>query len=176
MEIEYKPEEEDLVALARHQVTTSPAIRRRLTRTHLGYAIGLSLLAVGVYVTVQNEVLSIGFAALATLTLLAYPSFFRWRLHQALPSLVRQRATPSSYAARKLRALPDGLEEITDESQSKVGWAMVTALHETADYAFLSVDGTYSVVIPRERISSAAYDNFMDAVRDYRGGGARQAP
>ena len=176
MEIEFKPEEEDLVALARHQAATSPAVRRRLTRTHLGYAIGLSLMAVGVYVMVQNEVLSIGFAALATLALLASPSFFRWRLHQALPSLVRQKATPSSYAARKLRALPDGLEEITDESQSKVGWAMVNALHETADYAYISVDGTYSVVIPRDRISSATYEDFMDAVRDYRGGGARQSP
>ena len=53
---------------------------------------------------------------------------------------------------------------------------MVNALHETADYAYISVDGTYSVVIPRDRISSATYEDFMDAVRDYRGGGARQSP
>src|SRR3990170_4553364 len=128
MEIEFKPEEEDLVALALHQAATSPAVRRRLTRTHLGYAIGLSLMAVGVYVMVQNEVLSIGFAALATLALLAYPSFFRLRLHRSLPGLVRQRATASTYSPRKLRASPDGLEQITDEAQSKVGWRLVDAV------------------------------------------------
>jgi len=89
MELKYTPVEEDLLTLASHQVATSPAVRQRLNRTHLGYAIGLSLLAVGVYVTVQNEALSIGFAALATLALLAYPTFFRLRLHRSLPALVR---------------------------------------------------------------------------------------
>src|SRR3990172_5621333 len=148
MELDYNPAGEDLLALARHQVATSPAVRQRLNRTHLGYAIGLSLLAVGVYVTVQNEALSIGFAALATLALLAYPTFFRLRLHRSLPALVRQRATPDSFATRKLRALPDGLEQVTDETQSKVGWRLVDAVFETADYAFISVEGAYSIVIP----------------------------
>src|SRR3989304_5413928 len=102
MELEYTPVEDDLLALVSHQIATSPAVRRRLNRTHLGYAVGFSLLAVGVYVTVQNEALSIGFAALATLALLAYPRFFRLRLHHSLPALVRQRATPSSFSTRKL--------------------------------------------------------------------------
>ena len=170
MEVEYTPTEDDLLALASHQLATSPAVRRRLNRSHLGYAIGLSLLAVGGYVTVQNEALSIGFAALATLALLAYPTFFRLRLHRSLPALVRQRTTPTSFSTRKLRALPDGLEQITGEAQSKVGWRLVDAVFETADYAFISVEGTYSIVIPRDRLPEATYDSLMDALRNYRGG------
>ena len=170
MELEYPPVEDDLLAVVSPQVATSPAVRRRLNRSHLGYAIGLSLLAVGVYVTVQNEALSIGFAALATMALLAYPRFFRLRLHRSLPGLVRQRATASTYSPRKLRASPDGLEQITDEAQSKVGWRLVDAVFETADYAFLSVEGTYSIVIPRDRLPETTYDSFMDTLRNYRGG------
>jgi len=163
-----KPEWEELQKS--HQLASSPAVRRRLNRSHLSYAIGLSLLAVGVYVTVQNEALSIGFAALATLALLAYPTFFRLRLHRSLPGLVRQRATASTYSPRKLRASPDGLEQITDEAQSKVGWRLVDAVFETADYAFISVEGTYSIVIPRDRLPEATYGSFMDTLRNYRGG------
>src|SRR3990170_6400048 len=112
MELEYTPVEDDLLAVVSHQIATSPAVRRRLNRTHLGYAIGLSLMAVGVYVTVQNEAISLGFAALATIALLAYPSFFRQRIQRNIPALVRQKATPSSFAPRNLRASPDGLEQI----------------------------------------------------------------
>jgi hypothetical protein len=168
MELEYTPTEEDLVALARHQIAISPVVQLRLRRLHLGYVIGFSLLAVGAYFALPNELLSIAFAAFASVALLAYPYFSRWRLQRSLPALVRQKATPASYAARRLRALPDGLEQITDEAQSKVGWRTVDAVFETARYAFLSIDGAYSVVIPRERVSETEYTGFMSAVREYR--------
>ena len=162
MELEYTPVEDDLLALASHQVAISPAVRRRLNRSHLGYAVSLSLLAVGVYVMVQNEALSIGFAALATLALLAYPTFFRLRLHRSLPGLVRQRVTPSSYAARKLRALPDGLEQITDDAQSKVGWRLVDAVFETADYTSLMDAGR-----PHHRAAVHPQDHRIQCVEQH---------
>ncbi len=168
MEIEYTPSESDLVALARHQIAVSPVVQQRLRRMHLGYVIGFSLLAVGAYFVLPNELLSIAFAAFASVALLAYPYFSRWRLQRSLPSLVRRKATPASYATRKLRALPDGLEQITEEAQSKVGWRTVDAVFGTAEYTFLSIDGTYSIVIPRDRVAVADYSNFMDAVREYR--------
>ena len=66
--------------------------------------------------------------------------------------------------------MPDGLEQITGEAQSKVGWRLVDAVFETADDAFISVEGAYSIVIPRDRLPETTYDSFMDALRNYRGG------
>jgi hypothetical protein len=168
MEIEYTPIESDLVALARHQIAVSPVVQQRLRRLHLGYVIGFSLLAVGAYFVLPDRLVSLAFAASASLALFAYPYFSRWRLRRSLPSIVRQKATPASYSARRLRALPDGLEQITEETQSKVGWRTVDAVFETAEYAFLSIDGTYSVVIPRDRLSAGDYSEFMDVLREYR--------
>jgi len=174
MELEYEPREEDLLALAHHQVATSPVVHQRLRRRHLALVVAFSLLAVGLYVTLLDKVLSMTFAILATISLIAYPSLIQWRLQRELPRLVRQRATPASYAARKLRALPDGLEQTTAETQSKVAWAMVNAVFETSKHTFISIDGTYSIVIPRERTAIAAYISFMDALRGYRTAAAQQ--
>ena len=44
------------------------------------------------------------------------------------------------------------------------------AVFGTADYTFSSVEGTYSIVIPRDRLPETTYDSFMDALRNYRGG------
>lgn len=168
MELEYTQTEEDLIALARHQIAISPAVQRRLQRMHLGYVIGFSLLAVGTYFVLPNELVSIAFAAFASVALLAYPYFSRWRLQRSLPPVVRRKATAASYATRRLRAMPDGLEQITDEANSKVGWRTVDAVFETDRYTYLSIDGTYSVVIPRDRVPALDYASFMDAVREYR--------
>jgi len=46
----------------------------------------------------------------------------------------------------------------------------VDAVFGTADYTFSSVEGTYSIVIPRDRLPETTYDSFMDALRNYRGG------
>ena len=62
------------------------------------------------------------------------------------------------------------MEKEVGEAQSKVGWRLVDAVFETADYAFLSVEGTYSIVIPRDRLPETTYDSFMDTLRNYRGG------
>lgn len=168
MELEYTPTEKDLIALARHQIAVSPTVQQRLRRLHLGYVIGFSLLAVGVYFVLPNEMLSLAFAAFASLALFAYPYFSRWRLQRSLPSLVRRKATPASYITRRLRATPEGLEQITSETRSMIAWRMVDAVFETAKYTFLSIDGTYTVVVPRDRVSEADYTGFMDALREYR--------
>lgn len=168
VEIDYTPTEADLIALARHQIALSAEIQGRLRRMHVGYVIAFSLLAVGAYLVLPNEVVSISFAAFASLALLLYPSCSRWRLYMRLPGLVRRRATPASYAARKLRAQPDGLEQITEDIQSRVDWRAVDAVFETPKYAFLSIDGSYTIAIPRERISPSKYGESMDTVREYR--------
>ena len=121
MELEFRVQESDLVALAAHQIATSPAFHQRIRKMHLGYVLGFSLLAAGTYLAMPVPLSSIGFAVLAAVSLLAYPSFSRWKLRRDLPGLVRRKATPASYASRKLRALLTGLEEIT-EGLPVEGW------------------------------------------------------
>ncbi len=168
MELQYKPEVEDLLALARHQVATSPALQRRLRRLQFGYAIAFSFLAIGAYLTLGNLAASFAFATLASVSILAYPTLFRWKLNRDLPEIVRRRATPSSFAARTLRPSPEGLEQVSNDFHSKVGWAHVDRFLETPKYTFISIEGSYSVVIPRDRIPAIAYDNFMEDVRGLR--------
>lgn len=168
MELEYKPEERDLLALAKHQVATSPALHERLRKTHIGYVIGFSVLSVGAFLAIPSEAVSIAFAALASLCLLAYPSFFRWKLSRDLPTIVRRKATPASYAVRRLRALPDGLEQTTEGSSAKVRWDLVSAVFETPTHTFIAIDHSYSIAIPRDRIAAATYNSFIETVRGYR--------
>ena len=139
----YKPEYEDLLALARHQVATSPALQQRLRRLQFGYAIAFSLLAIGAYLTLGNLAASFAFAfaTLASISILAYPSLFRWKLNGDLPEIVRRRATPSSFAARTLQPSPEGLEQVSNDFQSKVGWAYVDGFLETPKYTFISIEG-----------------------------------
>jgi hypothetical protein len=168
MELEYTPTEDDLIALARHRVAISPVVQQRLRTRHLIYVIGLSVLAIVAYFALPDKLAAIAFAALASLALLIYPYFARWRLNRATDSLARRQATPASYAPCTLRALPDGLEQIRGELRSKFAWRSIDAVFEKSRHTFLSLDGTYTIVVPRDRVPEEDYTNFIDGVREYR--------
>jgi hypothetical protein len=168
MELEFEPTEADLTALAFHQVRVSPVVHRRRVRIYIAYAVGLSMLTIGTALTTQGPVVPMVLAILAVGLVVAYPAVLQWRLEREVPFAVRQKTTRMSYAPRKIRALPDGLEQMTAHSHSKVAWTLVSGIHETPKHTFVSIDGAFTLVIPRERIPTMVYDSFMRAFRDYR--------
>jgi hypothetical protein len=167
MEVEYELDETDLVALVRFQVNRSITIRRRFRIRWLGYILGFGLSGLGMYLAFSSTELLLMFGSLAVLSLVAYPFYHRWAVERRVPKIVHERATPSSYAKRTLRATPEGLEQILESSESKVKWELVNGIEVTPTHAFISIEGTFSVVIPRMRLGESQFHSLLDAMRRY---------
>ena len=167
MNIEYSVQESDLVALANYQVRQSPLVPQRVRRKRIAYALSFGLVSVGTYLSFPDTPFPIAFALLALLSLLLYAPLARRQLQATIPRLVRARMTASSLGWRRLRALPDGLEQESPTAQSKVIWSVVGPLERTATHAFVSIDGVYSVVIPVERVTMGDLTSFGETMAQF---------
>jgi len=168
MEIEYTPKEEDLIAIAKCQLEKSNNAVSYMRRFQKNFIVGLLLMCVGIYMIIGPSILLFGFAVLIPFVGFVYPSFHRWRLKKNIPTIIRRKATAMSYAHIKLKALPDGLVQSTELTQSRIDWSLINGVHEDHDYLYIVIDGTYSIVIPRNRIALEDYAAFLTAVQTYR--------
>jgi len=153
--------------LARFQVNRSPVARRRFRVRWFGYTLGFSLLGLGAYLAFSNAILLLSFGSLAVLSFVIYPLYYRWMMEKSIQRVVHRQATPSSFAERTLRATPEGLEQIQVGSESKVSWKLVDDVQVIPTHAFISVDGAFSVVIPRMRLEEAQFDAFLNTACQY---------
>jgi hypothetical protein len=167
MEIEYALDETDLIALARFQVDRSPTVRRRFYIQWLGYVLGFILLGLGTYLAFSSTILLFSFGSLAVVSFVVYPFYFRWAGERRIRQIVHERVTPSSLAKRVLRATPEGLEQIMGTSESKVKWELVNGIEVIPTHAFISIDGTFSIVIPRLRLGESQFQGFLDTIRQH---------
>lgn len=167
MEIEYSLQETDLIVFAQFQIDHSPTAARRHRTRRWGYMIGFSLMAIGIYLFSSQLILPMVFAALAILSFILYPFFARWLNQRNSIRIVRERATPASYARRKLRATDEGLEQISENAESKAKWRLVDGIVVTPTHTFISLDGAYSVVIPGSQIEADAYEELVSIIRQH---------
>ena len=168
VDIEYELGNDDLLALMRFQVERSPAVRQRAWRLRVGYLVGSVLMGLGLYLLVANMLLAVFFVSFGLVSFVAYPLIHRWRIQRHLPQLLRERAHRTTFAKRTLRATPEGLEQVMEGAESIVGWTFVDDVVEQPGYAFLALDGVYSVVIPRARVGEEQFTSFLETLRRYR--------
>jgi hypothetical protein len=167
MEIEYELDESDLVMLARFQANRSQIARRRFKARWIGYSLGIGLIGLGAYLVFSNFTLLLSISGCTALFFIIYPSYFRRAFERRIRQLVHERATAASFAKRTLRATPEGLEQVMQASESKVTWELVDGIEVTPPHAFISIDGTYSVVIPRYRLGEDQFNGFLETVRKH---------
>ena len=168
MELEFSLQESDLRALVEHQIRKSPLVSRRIVRLRMGYTLGFALCALGTYLTFQDRIVSYVSAVLALLSLIFYAPIARRRIQASIPRLVRVRMRESSLGLRRLRALPDGLEQTSPTSQSKVKWSIVGPVESREMHAFIPIDGVYTIVIPMPAVPPRDLAAFIQEVGVYK--------
>ena len=171
MEIRFSLEEDDLRALLEHQFRQSPILPRRIRRRRTLYVTAFAALALGAFL-LPDRPLSYAFAVVAALFLVLYGPFARRRFHSSIPRLVRERITPFSLGAKRLRVLPNALEAISPDAQSKVGWRLVGPVETDESHLFVPIDGIYSIVIPISRVTSGDLGRFVARIAKCRNAAA----
>jgi hypothetical protein len=161
MQAEYSLTDDDLMALGRFQIAHSPVVQERFRTRRWLYPAGLAILALGTYIVGGSPVLSLILLGLALLAFLLFPRYFDWIVERSIQRAVKRDSTPSSLARRRLIVTPEGLQQAQENNESSVTWAMVDSIDSGPAHTFISIDGTYSVVIPRARIEDGSYDAFV---------------
>jgi hypothetical protein len=169
MEIEYALSKDDLMSFAMYQVDHAPAYRRRRRNLQVAYAVGFLLLALGTWGLSMPATLPLTFIALGFFFVLFSPILDRWRVRRHVARVYLQRRNRGAYSKRTLRVTHEGLEEISDQGESRIKWSAVDRVVSTANYTFIYlVADTNAIVIPKDAIEPDQYDAFVEAVRRYR--------
>ena len=167
MEVEFALDEADLVALARHRMEHSPAIRRRYRIRWIGVSISISLIGVLLYAFLSLKAPALYLGAFAAFFLMFYPYYYRWLVGRTMSKIVNARPNPKALAARTIRATPEGLELAGAGSKTAKSWDRISGIEVTADRTFVAVDGEYTIVLPRLRLGDETYQNMIDTIRRF---------
>ena len=165
MEVEFALDETDLVALARHHMEHSPAIRRRYRIRWIGASLGIGLMGVLLYVFLALKAPALYLGAFAAFFLVFYPYFYRWLVGRTMRKIVNARLNPKALAARTLRATPEGLELVSAGSKTAKAWDRISGIEVTPDRAFVAIDGEYAIVLPRLRLGDETYKRLIETIR-----------
>jgi hypothetical protein len=167
MEVEFVLDEADLVALARHHMEHSPTVRRRYRIRWLGVSLGMGLMGILLYIFLSLKAPALYLGAFAAFFLVSYPYYYRWLVGRTMGKIVKARLNPKAFAPRTLRATPEGLELISAGSQMAMGWSQVSGVEMTMHYAFVAVDGEYTIVLPRQRLGDELFQNLIETIRRF---------
>jgi hypothetical protein len=167
MEVEFALDEADLVALARHHMEHSPAIRRRYRIRWIGVSLGMGLTGMALYAFFSLRAPALYLGAFAAFFLVFYPYYYRWLVGRTMGKIVNARPNPKAFAPRILRATPDGLELVGAGSKMVKGWDRISGVEVTPDRAFVALDGEYTIVLPRRRLGGEAFQNLIDTIRRF---------
>ena len=167
MEVEFALDEADLVALARHHMEHSPAIRRRYRIRWIGVSLGISLMGVLLYAFLALKAPALYLGAFAAFFLVFYPYYYRWLVGRTMRKIVNARLNPKALAARTLRATPEGLELASAGSKMAKSWDRISGIEVTADRTFVAVDGEYTIVLPRLRLGDEPFQKMIDTIRSF---------
>jgi hypothetical protein len=167
MEIEIALNKNDLKTLVQYQVKHSRQMEQRSKRLRWGYAIGLFLLALGIYLISQDMFTAALLGILAILSAIFYPFIHQKRIQRYIDRVVESRSKPEIFANRLFCITSEGLEEKSEYAQSKVQWHLVDGVDVTLDNTFISIQGVYSVIIPKASVRNGNYEEFVEVVQGY---------
>lgn len=165
MEVQFELDEADLVALARHHMEHSPVIRRRYRIRWIGVSLGIGLTGVLLYAFLSLKAPALYLGASAAFFLVFYPYYYRWLVGRTMRKIVKARLNPKAFAARTLRATPEGLELISAGSKTAKSWDRVSGIEVTPERAFVAIDGEYAIVLPRLRLGDETYQRLIETIQ-----------
>ena len=164
IEIEYDLSEADVLAFMKFRLQKTRGIRNPITVRRSSYMIAFFLMALG---TSNKTYLSLFFLALAILSFLIYPKIHHLLLRRRVKKTYRDPKTRVTLGTRILSITNDGLEETSGIGESKFTWDVISGIEETLTHAFISVLDSAMIILPKERFSSRAYNDFIAACREH---------
>jgi hypothetical protein len=165
MQVEFALDETDLVALARHHMEHSPAIRRRYRIRWIGVSLGIGFTGVLLYVFLDLRAPALYLGAFAAFFLVFYPYYYRWLVGRTMRRIVKARMNPKAFGARTLRVTPEGLELSGAGSKTAKTWDRVNGIEVLPDRTFVAIDGEYAIVLPRLRLGDETYQRLIETIR-----------
>jgi hypothetical protein len=167
MEIEYSLIEDDMFALAKCRLSYMPALRQRQERLRMGYTLGLSVLAVLAWALLPDKIIAFALAAVAIVVFSLFPSYQQYRLRQIVTSAYRDEEKRKRLSKTSLTASADGLLEKSAMGNSLFLWNKLDKVVVTPTHAFISVDHSFTIVIPKNRTTLGNYDDFIQAMNSF---------
>ena len=153
MKLEYKIDEEDLLAHLLFTDSQSKRVRNRIRRSRLLMALVFGILAILCYFI--NILLAVYFGINAIVFGLFYPKYFRWQKKRLYKSIIRE-SYPNSFGKAEYLEISDRDIFIKNEiGESRIHLSAVDSVCETEEHFFVEISSGSSLIIPKDKIADA---------------------
>lgn len=167
MEVQFRLDEADVVALAKYHMEHSERIRRRYHLRWLGVTAGLGILALILYFFLSAQALALYLGAFALFFLVFYPYYDRWLVNRTLTRIVASSPSPKALAAQTLRVMAEGMELISAGSKIKKTWSQLKGIEVREDRAFVVFDDRFTLVLPRKHLGEEKFKKLIGTMEGY---------
>jgi hypothetical protein len=166
MEIEYHTTEADLFALTQYRMLTRGGWESTIRRHRLIFLFGFIALSVAAWILSQNLVLPLSLIITGILIFAFYPVYYTWMVKSRVSSMYKDPENRAVFDSRTLNAVPEYFEDKSSMGDFKLKWEGITHVEETEEYAFISVQGDPMLIVPKKRLRSGDYQEFIRICRE----------
>ena len=168
MEISYSLTETDIIALYQYRLLVNTALRRRSQMRRWLYLLGFGMIAAAGYALNRDRTILLVGLTLGGLFFIFYPQYFNWLIKRSVANTHKDETARRALENRILRASADGLLQITESGETKVGWDEIDDMGLTSTHAFISISERSSwFIIPKHGLSSGDFDEMVSQIRTH---------
>ena len=168
MEISYSLTEKDIIALYQYRLQVNTTMRRRNQMRRLLYLLGFGMIAAAGYALNRDRTVLLVALALGGLFFAFYPQYFNWLIKRSVANAYKDEKARRTLENRALQASADGLLQITESGETKVGWDEIDDMGLTSMHAFISISQRSSwIVIPIQRLTSGDFNEMVSQIRTH---------
>lgn len=167
MEISFKLDEADVVALAKYHMHHSAAIRRRYHIRWLGVTMALATAGIFFYAFFSAKALGLYLLAFAVFFLVFYPYYDRWLVNRTLTRILGASPRPKVLAAQTLRMTAEGMELLSGGGRVRKTWNQIKGIEVREDRAFAVFDDRFTLVLPRKNLGEEKFQNLICTMERY---------
>ena len=165
MELKYKRDMEDIVAFVRYHFRHSPAARRLLRRQW-----ALFTLLTLVVVFLSNDNLPLMFRVMfalfgAGVIALLFPWLYLRGAERQTIRLYFEGPATGIFGDFSLALEQQGLRGSSEAGEQLVYWRAIYRISQTPDHAFIYLNPAVAIIIPRAKILSGPFEQFMHEIQ-----------
>lgn len=169
--VEYDLTKEDYIAFNMHHIDHSPTIKRSLFIQR--YVVALVFLAFPfIYSNVSGVPLLLPiiiYGAVFIIWILFYPRYFTASMKKRILKMIDEGGNASLFGPRSFTLSETGVEEVSDQGESRSSWRSIEKIDETVDHIYVYISSINAYLIPTRAFQDITQKNmFLERLKEKR--------
>ena len=168
MKIDYTLTKEDYIAYNIHHIEHSPTLKRSINIQRYGLALIFLIFPfiIAGFTQIPLQLWLIVYGTVFIVWIRFYPKYFVNSTKKRILRLIEEGNNSSLFGPRSIIMTEEGVEEISEQGESRVTWNFIDRIEETQDYIYIYTSSVNAYVVPVRAFQNILEKNaFMEILK-----------